>query len=238
LQIENFSSREIRGRTRWDILSKALQMTPWQLDITQMQNCNCDFGCPCQYTVKPTHGTCEASVVYEIHSGFYGDTDLSGAKAGFIAKWPGAIYEGNGEMQLVIDEDATEDQRKGIEAILSGKDTDEMATGWYIFNAMCPTKHETIYRKIDSTINQEDRIGNAKVVGMFDLVVKPLSNPVSGAPHRAAMALPNGQDFLYAEVASGTTITKAESILQLPNNTDTHSQLSRNKMNNHGMIKE
>ena len=141
-------------------------------------------------------------------------------------------------MQLVIDEDTTEDQRKGIEAILSGKDTDEMATGWYIFNAMCPTKHETIYRKIDSTINQEDRIGNAKVAGMFDLVVKPLSNPVSGAPHRAAMALPNGQDFLYAEVASGTTITKAESILQLPNNTDTHSQLSRNKMNNHGMIKE
>jgi len=52
------------------------------------------------------------------------------------------------------------------------------------------------------------------------------------------MALPNGQDFLYAEVANGTTITKDSSILQLPNNTNTHSQLSRNKMNNHGMIKE
>ena len=63
-------------------------------------------------------------------------------------------------------------------------------------------------------------------------------NPVSGMPHRAAMALPNGQDFLYAEVANGTTITKDSSILQLPNNTNTHSQLSRNKMNNHGMIKE
>tara|TARA_B100001989_G_C24446883_1_gene416911 strand:+ start:216 stop:857 length:642 start_codon:yes stop_codon:yes gene_type:complete len=213
-------------------------MTPWQLDITQMQNCNCDFGCPCQYTVKPTHGTCEASIVYEIHSGFYGDTDLSGTKAGFIAKWPGAIYEGNGEIQLVIDESTTEEQRKGIEAILSGKDTDEMATGWYIFNAMCPTKHETIYRKIDATINQEERIGSAKVEGMFDLNVKPLANPVSGMPHRAAMALPNGQDFLYAEVANGTTITKDSSILQLPNNTNTHSQLSRNKMNNHGMIKE
>ena len=60
-------------------------MTPWQLDITQMQNCNCDFGCPCQYTVKPTHGTCEASIVYEIHSGCYGEIDLSGTKAGVIA---------------------------------------------------------------------------------------------------------------------------------------------------------
>ena len=129
-------------------------------------------------------------------------------------------------------------KEKGIEAILSGKDTDEMATGWYIFNAMCPTKHETIYRKIDATINQEERIGSAKVEGMFDLNVKPLANPVSGMPHRAAMALPNGQDFLYAEVANGTTITKDSSILQLPNNTNTHSQLSRNKMNNHGMIKE
>ena len=113
-----------------------------------------------------------------------------------------------------------------------------MATGWYIFNAMCPTKHETIYRKIDATINQEERIGSAKVEGMFDLNVKPLANPVSGMPHRAAMALPNGQDFLYAEVANGTTITKDSSILQLPNNTNTHSQLSRNKMNNHGMIKK
>ena len=53
-----------------------------------------------------------------------------------------------------------------------------------------------------------------------------------GMPHRAAMALPNGQDFLYAEVANGTTITKQGSILQLPNNTNTHSQFSRNKMNN------
>ena len=108
-------------------------MTPWEIDITQMQNCNCNFGCPCQYTVRPTDDVCEAAVVYQIHSGHYGKTDLSGTKAAFIAKWPGAIYEGNGEMQIFIDESASPEQRKGLEAILGGKDTDEMATGWYIF---------------------------------------------------------------------------------------------------------
>ena len=211
-------------------------MTPWEIDITQMQNCNCNFGCPCQYTVRPTDDVCEAAVVYQIHSGHYGETDLSGTKAAFIAKWPGAIYEGNGEMQIFIDESASPEQRKGLEAILGGKDTDEMATGWYIFNAMCPTKHETLFTKIDATINQDERLGNASVNGIFDLTVKPLSNPVSGMAHRAAMALPNGQDFRYAEVACGTTKTKEGSILQLPKNTETHSQLSRNKLNNHGMV--
>ena len=211
-------------------------MTPWELDITQMQNCNCNYGCACQYTVDPTHGSCEASVVYEIHSGFYGDTDLSGTRAAFTAIWPEAIYKGNGQMQLIIDDSASADQKKALEAILSGQDTDEMATGWYIFNAMCPTKHETIYTKIETKINIEERTGSATVHDMFDLDVEPLKNPVSGMPHRAAIALPNGFDFLYAEVASGTTKSRGGAV-ELPNNVGTHSQLSRNRMNNHGMIK-
>ena len=71
---------------------------------------------------------------------------------------------------------------------------------------------------------------------MFDLNVEPLKNPVSGMPHRAAIALPNGFDFLYAEVASGTTKSRGSAV-KLSNNVGTHSQLSRNRMNNHGMIK-
>jgi hypothetical protein len=43
-----------------------------------------------------------------------GDIPLSGLRAAAVYKWPGPIHEGNGEMQLVIDERATPAQRDGL----------------------------------------------------------------------------------------------------------------------------
>ena len=45
-----------------------------------------------------------------------------------IAKWPGPIHEGNGARQIIIDEQANAEQREGLEKILTGQDTEEMAT--------------------------------------------------------------------------------------------------------------
>ena len=47
-------------------------------------------------------------------------------------------------MQLVIDERADEDQRDALVKILSGQETEDMATVWWVFSAMCPTKHDTV----------------------------------------------------------------------------------------------
>ena len=66
-------------------------MTPWEIDALELGNCNCNYGCPCQFSVVPTHGTCEAAVVMEIKSGFYGDTDLSGIKFAQMLKWPSPL---------------------------------------------------------------------------------------------------------------------------------------------------
>ena len=77
-------------------------MTPWEVHGRSFGNCNCAYGCPCQFNALPTYGTCEAAVGYIIDKGFYGDVSLDGLMAGFSAKFPGAVHEGNGEMQLVI----------------------------------------------------------------------------------------------------------------------------------------
>ena len=61
-------------------------------------------------------------MVYEIHSGFYGDTDLSGTRAAFTAIWPEAIHKGNGQMQLIIDDSASADQKKALEEWAKIKD--------------------------------------------------------------------------------------------------------------------
>ncbi len=79
------------------------------------------------------------------HSGHHGDVDLGGTRAAIMYKWPGAIHEGGGTMQLIIDESASPAQRDALQKILTGEDTAEMATFWWVFSAMCPTKLETLF---------------------------------------------------------------------------------------------
>ena len=127
-------------------------MTPWEIKGREFNNCNCAYGCPCQFLAPPTYGTCEAAMTVIVDQGHYGDVKLDGLKIGATYKWPGAVHEGNGEYQLFIDETATTEQRNALEKIATGQDTDDMATMWWIFNAMCPTQHETQYKKIDAEI--------------------------------------------------------------------------------------
>ena len=65
--------------------------------------------------------------------------NFDGLRVSATYKWPGPVHEGNGEYQIFIDEKATSEQRDAIEKIVTGEDTEEMATMWWIFNAMCPT---------------------------------------------------------------------------------------------------
>ena len=41
-------------------------MTPWEIKAKEFANCNCSYGCPCQFNALPTHGFCEAAVALEI----------------------------------------------------------------------------------------------------------------------------------------------------------------------------
>tara|TARA_B100001093_G_scaffold512569_1_gene582681 strand:- start:17 stop:655 length:639 start_codon:yes stop_codon:yes gene_type:complete len=210
-------------------------MTPWEIDAIEFGNCNCNFGCPCQFAVLPTHGTCEAAVVMEIRSGHYGKTDLSRVKFAQIVKWPGPIHEGNGEMQLIVDELATDEQKDALVAITTGKDTVEMATMFYIFSAMCPTKHETLRSKIDSELDMENRIARVEIDGILELNGKPIPNIVTGEPHRIRFDVPNGFEFRQGEAASGTAKTLGGNI-ELLNNNNTHAHFARIYMNGDGVI--
>ena len=48
-------------------------MTEWRLKGREFANCNCDYGCPCQFNALPTHGICEAAVGYQFDEGHHGD---------------------------------------------------------------------------------------------------------------------------------------------------------------------
>lgn len=200
-------------------------MIDWEIQGEELANCNCNFGCPCQFGVLPTDGTCEAAIVYHIHKGHYGDTSLDGLNAAAVYKWPGAIHEGNGHMQLIVDQSADQNQRAALEAIMTGRDTEEMATQWFVYRAMSPHKHETLYAPVSLDLNIEDRIGRGVAQGILEIAAEPIPNIVTGEPHRVGIALPNGFEFGFAEMAKGSTKTVGGGI-ELNKNAGTHAHMA------------
>jgi hypothetical protein len=211
-------------------------MIDWSIQGEELANCNCNFGCPCQFSQPPSDGTCEAAVIYDIKKGHYGDVRLDGLRAAGVYKWPGAIHEGEGHMQLIIDERADQAQRAALETIMTGGDTNELATMWFVFSAMSPNKHETLYAPISIDIDVDGRTARGSVGGVFDISAKPIPNIVTGEPHRISIALPHGFEFASAEMACGSTRTNGGEI-QLRKNSDTHAHLARLHLTGSGVVR-
>ncbi|WP_114287504.1 DUF1326 domain-containing protein [Candidatus Halocynthiibacter alkanivorans] len=211
-------------------------MTEWSIQGAELTNCNCNFGCPCQFAVLPSDGTCEAAVFFNINKGHYGDVNLDGLRAAAVYKWPGPIHEGNGEMQLIIDESASAEQRAALGEIMNGRDTTEMATMWFVYSAMAPTKHDTLYKPVSIDMDPEARTGKGSVSGVVEINVKPIPNIVTGDPHRIRINLPHGFEFDVAEMASGSTTTSGGAISLLKNN-NTHAHLAQLHLTGAGVVR-
>src|SRR5579859_622389 len=50
----------------------------WRLEGEWMKNCNCAFGCPCDFNAKPTNGHCEGLLGMRITQGQVEDVHLDG----------------------------------------------------------------------------------------------------------------------------------------------------------------
>ena len=100
--------------------------TEWRIKGTELANCNCAYGCPCQFNALPTYGDCRAAVGYEIEEGHFGSVRLDGLRAVLLVSWPGPVHEGNGTMQVIVDERADAAQRDALVKIMTGAETDEM----------------------------------------------------------------------------------------------------------------
>jgi hypothetical protein len=209
-------------------------MTSWEMDLLELVNCNCAFGCPCQFNSLPTHGNCEAAIGFHIVKGHYGATKLDGVKAAMTCQWPGAIHQGNGTIQLIVDSGATVDQRHAVESIFTGGDTDDMATFFWVFNKMSPNRLETLVKPIEISIDPKGRKGHVRVPGVFETDAEPVRNPVTGAEMHARIDLPKGFEFRVAEIASGTT--KTSGAISLKKNKATHAHLAKTRLSGHGVM--
>jgi hypothetical protein len=192
------------------------------------------YGCPCQFNALPTNGDCRAAIGYEIEEGHFGDVPLDGLRAVLLVSWPGPVHEGNGTMQVVIDERADERQRDALVKIMTGEETDEMATMWWVYSAMSPTKLEPIFRPIEYEVDVEARRGRFQVPGLVETVGEPIRNPTTGVEHRARIDLTDGFEYRIAEIGSATT--RSTAAIPLPGLENTYGQFARLHLSNKGIV--
>ena len=175
----------------------------WRIRGPEMTTCNCDWGCPCQFNALPTRGDCRAVAAMRIDEGHFGDVDLSGLKWAALFAWPEAIHFGHGEALIVIHESADAAQREALLTILSGGETEPGATIFSVFATTLDKVHEPVFLPIDFEADMERRTGRIAVAGLVETRIEPIRNPVTGAEHRARVAMPDGFEYKVAEYASG-----------------------------------
>ena len=57
----------------------------WMIKGREFANCNCAYGCPCQFNALPTHGDCHGLFGLEIKEGNFGALRLDGLRAVLLA---------------------------------------------------------------------------------------------------------------------------------------------------------
>ncbi len=189
--------------------------THWTIKGREFTNCNCAYGCPCQFNALPTHGHCQAVVGMQIDEGHYGNTPLDGLKFVGVFSWPGPIHEGRGEAAVIIGEEATAPQREALLRILSGQDTEPGATIFQVFSATFDKMHEPVFAPIDFEVDIDARKARVNVPGLVEGRGAPILNPVTGAEHRARIDIPDGFEYTIAEMGRGWSTTSGAIRLNL-----------------------
>ncbi len=185
----------------------------WYIEGLEFGNCNCDYGCPCQFEALPTHGDCRGFEVIRIDRGHFGEVKLDGLNVAVLYAWPGPIFEGNGALQAIIDERADAGQRDALTKVLHGEETDDAATHWWVFRAMSSTLHETLFKPIEFEIDIEARTARVAIPGVLESTGRPIRAPHGGDEHRVRIDIPNGIEFELAEIGSAST--KATGAIEL-----------------------
>lgn len=208
--------------------------TTWHIKGRELVNCNCAYGCPCQFNAPPTHGNCKALIGYQIDEGSHGDVRLDGLRAALILSWPGPIHEGHGTLQAIIDDRADVNQREALRKIMHGEDTKEMATMWWVYSAMSPNKLETLYKPIELELDVDKRTCRMSIPGIAEMKGEPIHNPVTGAEHRVRIDLPHGFEYTTAEMGSASSSVKGPLAMELSNS---YGQFNELNLSDRGIVR-
>ena len=178
-----------------------MAQSDWRLEGEWIKNCTCAFGCPCDFNAKPTNGECKGLLGMRITEGHFEGEKLDGLSFFVNVHFPGPLHEGNGQAQPIIDERASKAQREALFEIMSGKHSAE-GTLFHIFSLIVSKMHDPIFAPISFTFDKEGRQARLSIPGVLETDVEPIKNPITGAPHRIQVVMPEGFEHIEGEIAS------------------------------------
>ncbi len=206
----------------------------WSMEGLEFSNCNCSWGCPCQFNGMPTNGNCRAFCFVQIEKGRFDSVPLAGVRWGILGAWPNAIHLGGGTFMTVVDERANPQQRKAIETISHGHETEPGKLIWQVFSTTISKLLPTLYKPIDLKIDYQARTAQLKVDGLMEGHAESIRNPVTGAPHEVKVTMPTGFEFIESEVVSGKSRATGPIELALDGS---HAHLARIHWSTHGVVR-
>jgi hypothetical protein len=172
------------------------QTPNWNMKADFVESCNCDYGCPCNFSGFPTDGFCQTLILYHIRSGSYGNTKLDGLDFISVLSWPKAIHEGNGTFLSLITNKANEEQRQAIIQIVTGQAKGgPFALFAGTFSRILEPQFVDINAKIDG------KRSSFSVPGVVNVEVESFKNPVTGEEQDTKIQLPKGLVWKLADAA-------------------------------------
>ena len=210
-------------------------MTYWEFSGRELVNCNCEYGCNCQFNALPDKGHCQAVAGIQIDEGHHGDTRLDGLRIAAIFKWPGAVHEGNGEALAFVDARADDKQREALLRIMTGQDTDPMATMFAVYASTLTKLHDPVFTDIAFEVDVDGRRGRLSIDGYVEMTGEPIRNKVTGAESRAQIVLPNGFEYDIADIGSASSRTTGGPVQVDFGNS--YGQFANLHLSSHGVVR-
>lgn len=180
----------------------------WKIHAYYLDACNCDWGCPCQFNAKPTHGYCDGlSGIHIIDGAYSNDIKLDGLNMALIGSWPGPVHEGHGKACYYVDDRCNDKQFEALSEIITGR-----AGGGGPFSIYAsiieeydePKRARIKFQPRDIRSSMRIRSSDDDII---DTLLEPIRNPVTGKIHRAIIELPEGFEATRMNQASTKTLS-------------------------------
>lgn len=172
----------------------------WRAEGLLFENCNCQLVCPghMHFSQFCTHERCVGYWAVRFDGGSFGSVSLSGARAVIAYDAPSHMIDGGWTEVIVIDEAATGEQRRAVEAILDGS-----AGGpWAVLGRFVGKRLPTRFLPVE--LADEGTSKRARIPGVLEGVV----TAIRGRDRSQPVTFENIFNQIHAAtqvIASGTT---------------------------------
>lgn len=175
--------------------------TPYRVTLHQIECCNCNHGCGCQFAGYPDYGGCEFLVGFEIIDGRFGSVPLAGARGIVACLYPGAIHQGNGKVVLFLDRQLKPEQVQAVATILSGQ---MGGMPWEALAGTIASFTGPVLETIEMTVSGTH--SGYRIPGVLEAQQTPIRDAVSGQDKEVHIVYPKG-GFFWNDGSVCTTST-------------------------------